>query len=306
MRKILYLIVSISFVSQALSQSIKIKEPVRFLALGDSYTIGQSVGVDARWPNQFVTELANLGYNVEKLSIIAQTGWTTGYLQYAINQQMPLEGYNLVSLLIGVNNQFSGGSVQNYTGEFEELMQQAIALAGNNPRHVFVLSIPDYAYTPYGKGNPLISAGIDQFNGVNRFITETYNVKYIDITPISRNGLAQPSLVAADGLHPSGLMYGLWVQEIVQYIEKELGVAEDPLTDTGCTISTAGRLLFLKSEKYTAAFRIYNVAGKDVGGGSLQASSEVVINLEGLPGGIYFIRLITEDKRLSTVKINLI
>lgn len=194
---------------QAYSQKISIGEPVHFLALGDSYTIGQSVSTSERWPNQLVSELSSQGFNVAELRIIAQTGWRTDNLQSAISQLLPLTGYNLVSLLIGVNNQFQGGSIQTYTQQFDDLLQQAIWLAGNDPRHVFVLSIPDYAYTPFGGGNSAISAAIDEFNSVNRFITETYNVRYIDITPISRKGLEDPSLVAIDGLHPSGKMYGL-------------------------------------------------------------------------------------------------
>lgn len=291
--------------SNALAQTIRIKEPVRFLALGDSYTIGQSVSMEERWPNQLVTEMKKLGYNVTELKIIAQTGWTTGYLKYAINQQMPLDGYNLVALLIGVNNQFSGGNVQSYAVDFEELLQQAIALAGNNPQRVFVLSIPDYAYTPYGKGNPVISAGIDLFNGTNRFITESYNVKYIDITPISRNGLAQPWLVASDGLHPSGQMYALWVQEIVKYIEREVGLSENPSMDNYFTVASSGRQITLQSTIYSADYRIYNLAGEEVGSGLLPAYSKTVINPRKLSGGIFFVSLLTEDKRKAVMKIYL-
>jgi lysophospholipase L1-like esterase len=226
MKKVQLFLLLLTLVSQGFSQTIRIKEPVRFLALGDSYTIGQSVSVDERWPEQFIAELVRLGYDVDELKIIAQTGWRTDNLQNAINQQMPLSGYNLVSLLIGVNNQYQGGSIQVYSQQFEALLQQAISLTGYNAARVFVLSIPDYAYTPFGNGNPEISAEIDAFNAVNRLITEANNVKYIDITPISRNGLEQPELVAGDGLHPSGLMYGLWVQEIVKHIEKEVGIQD--------------------------------------------------------------------------------
>ena len=302
MRTILLFIIFLSLFTQAFTQTIRIKEPVRFLALGDSYTIGQSVAIEERWPNQFVAELEKLGYNVQELKIIAQTGWTTGYLKYAINQQMPLDGYNLVSLLIGVNNQFSGGSVQNYTAEFEELLQQAIALAGNSPQRVFVLSIPDYAYTPYGQGNPVISAGIDLFNETNRFITESYNVKYIDITPISRNGLAQPWLVASDGLHPSGQMYALWVQETVKYIEREVGISNAPSAENYFSVSSSGNQITLQSTIYAAGYRIYNLAGEATGQGFLPAYSGISVNQEGLPGGIYIIRLIAEGNRKVSFK----
>jgi len=288
------------------SQTIKIKEPVHFLALGDSYTIGQSVAINERWPNQFVTELTTRGFDVAELKIIAQTGWRTDNLQTALNSQMPLEGYNLVSLLIGVNNQFQGGSIQTYTEEFEDLLKQAIYLAGNDPRHVFVLSIPDYAFTPYGNGNPAISEAIDQFNAVNRFITENYNVTYINITPISRNGLSQPSLIASDGLHPSGLMYKLWVNEILKYIEKEVGLSENPALSNDFTISLAGRQLSINAASQTAFCSIYNIAGKELQQGKLSGFSETQLNLEALPGGIYFVVIKTENQYIFRSKIILI
>jgi lysophospholipase L1-like esterase len=293
-------------VSQGFSQTIKIKEPVRFLALGDSYTIGQSVPVNDRWPSQFVAELGKQGYNVEELKIIAQTGWTTASLQNAINQQMPLNDFTLVSLLIGVNNQFHGGSIDTYTVQFRDLLQQAIFLAGNNPQHVFVLSIPDYAYTPFGNGDPLISAEIDLFNGVNRFITSTYNIRYIDITPISRLGLSNPYLIASDGLHPSGDMYRLWVEEIVRYIEKEVGYSENPSANEEINVSVYGRQIGIRSPGGIKEFRVFNMAGKEVRRESGSGLSQTVINLADLPGGFYLIRLLAEDNRVYSAKLILI
>jgi len=306
MRIIQIIFISLFIAVQGFSQVIKVIEPVRFLALGDSYTIGQGVTVDNRWPNQFVAELGRKGYNVEELKIIAQTGWTTASLQNAINQQMPLNGYTLVALLIGVNNQFQGGSIDTYTVQFKELLQQAIVLAGNNPQHVFVLSIPDYAYTPYGNGNPLISAEIDLFNGVNRFITSTYNIRYVDITPISRLGLSNPYLVADDGLHPSGAMYRLWVDEIVKYIEKELGYSENPAANEEIIVSVNGRHIELRSPGGIKEFQVFNMAGNDVRREHGSGLSQTVINLADLPGGIYLIRLLTEDNRVYSVKLVLI
>jgi len=306
MRIIQLVFIYVFLVSQGFSQTIKIKEPVRFLALGDSYTIGQSVPVNDRWPSQFAAELGKLGYNVEELKIIAQTGWTTASLQNAINQQMPLNGYTLVSLLIGVNNQFQGGSIDTYTVQFRELLQQAIFLAGNNPQHVFVLSIPDYAYTPFGNGDPLISAEIDLFNGVNRFITSTYNIRYIDITPISRLGLSSPYLIADDGLHPSGDMYRLWVEEIVKYIEKEVGYSEDPPANEEINVSVYGRQIELRSTGGIKEFRVFNMAGNEVKRESGSGLSQTVINLADLPGGIYLIRLLAEDNRVYSAKLILI
>ena len=232
MKFILFVTIFFLLLTNGFSQNIKLKEPIHFLALGDSYTIGQSVSANENWPNQFSAALTLKGINIQETKIIAQTGWRTDNLKSAISQMQPLAGFNLVSLLIGVNNQFQGRSSQAYSLEFEELLKTAIQLAGNSPEHVFVLSIPDYAYTPFGNGNPVISSQINQFNAINRQIAENHNVKYIDITPISRNGLAQPELVASDGLHPSGKMYSLWVQEIMKSVEKQVGITEDiPVKD---------------------------------------------------------------------------
>jgi len=299
MRIIPLLFISLFIKANGFAQVIKVMEPVRFLALGDSYTIGQSVTVDNRWPNQFVAELGRQGYNVEELKIIAQTGWTTASLQNAINQQLPLNGYTLVALLIGVNNQFQGGSIDTYTLQFKELLQQAIFLAGNNPQHVFVLSIPDYAYTPFGNGNPLISAEIDLFNGVNRFITSTYNIRYIDITPISRLGLSSPYLIAGDGLHPSGDMYRLWVEEIVKYIEKEVGYSENPPANEEINVSLGGKIsgpARLTISDLTGRI-IYSEDFNDARLGQMHS-----INSMNLTEGIYLLQLIS-DKSRTTKKI---
>jgi len=127
--------------------------------------------------------------------------------------------YDLVSLLIGVNNQYQGKSIEQFATEFEELLKTSIRLAQGNKENVFVVSIPDYGFTPYGQKNQSkISKEIDQFNDVSKKITDQYNVRYINITDISRQGMIQPSLVASDGLHPSGAMYSLWVERIAKQI----------------------------------------------------------------------------------------
>ena len=306
MKSIFYLILFLLTYSAVRAQSIKIKEPVQFLALGDSYTIGQSVAVNERWPEQFFDELTRLGYSVAELKIIAQTGWRTDNLKNAINQQMPLNGYNLVSLLIGVNNQYQGGNIQTYAKEFEELLNQAIALAGYDRSHVFVLSIPDYAYTPFGNGNPNISIQIDQFNNINRTITENYNVKYIDITPISRNGLTMPALVASDGLHPSGLMYSLWVEEIIRHIERELSIDEFPDPNKSITFTLSDRQLTFSSISQASEIHIFNAAGVLVRKRNQPENSSATINLNDLAAGIYFVRIITESSQAFSWKIMLI
>ena len=191
---------------------------MKYLALGDSYTIGESVPENDRWPNQLAARLADV-HHPFATRIIATTGWRTDNLMNAIAIARLQEEYDLVSLLIGVNNQYQGRSVDQYAPEFEELLKTAIRLAKGKRENVFVVSIPDYGFTPFGqKKQAGISAAIDQFNDVNKKISADYHVKYIGITDISRQGITDPSLVAGDGLHPSGKMYALWVQRIAKEI----------------------------------------------------------------------------------------
>ena len=198
---------------------------ISYLALGDSYTIGQAVEENERYPVQLGDSLTQIGYTIDEVRIIAKTGWTTDELQTAIDNTEDLaESYDLVSLLIGVNNQFRGRSVESYEPEFEALLQQAIAFAGGNKDRVFVVSIPDYAYSPFGNGSSQISTGIDEYNAANKAITDSLGITYFNITPISRGGLDDPDLVATDGLHPSGKQYTEWVKlmlpEVKNLLEK--------------------------------------------------------------------------------------
>jgi lysophospholipase L1-like esterase len=214
MNKLLSILLLFSF--QCMAQKLIIKDEVKFLALGDSYTIGESVAVSFRWPMQLVDSLQRRGVDCLQPKIIATTGWRTDQLKHAISRSRLKGEYNLVSLLIGVNNYYQGKSVESYAPEFEELLKIAIQLAGGHKSAVFVLSIPDYGYTPFGKENQeKISAGIDAYNDVNKSITEKYGVKYYSITDISRRGLNEPDLIATDGLHPSEKMYSEWVERIL-------------------------------------------------------------------------------------------
>jgi lysophospholipase L1-like esterase len=187
-----------------------------YLALGDSYTIGESVKESERFPNQLADSLRADGTKIGVVKIIARTGWTTDELQTAINTSglTADSTFDMVSLLIGVNNQYRGRSVEEYKPSFTALLERAIKFAGGKKERVVVVSIPDYAYTPFGRGQQSISTGIDQFNAANEVITRSMGVVYAQITPISRNGLTDPTLVATDGLHPSGKQYGQWVSVI--------------------------------------------------------------------------------------------
>jgi len=285
-----------------MAQKIKIENPVRFLALGDSYTIGQNVPTYDRWPNQLASQLTTKGYNVSEVKFIAQTGWRTDNLKNAIDQQQPLSGYNLVSLLIGVNNQFQGGNTSTYYSQFEDLLKTAILLASNKPEHVFVLSIPDYAYTPYGSGNTSISSQIDQFNSINKMLTESYKVKYIDITPISRMGLLKPELVASDGLHPSGNMYGLWVQEILKSVEMELSILDEPASASELSYSVSQKQLTIKSVKQGGSLYILNSGGQMVHKGQISENTFATVNLGRMAAGLYILIIENEEKILFKAK----
>lgn len=201
-------------------QKLSPSEPVRFLALGDSYTIGEGVAEVQRWPAQLVNALMLKGFSCHKPEIVAFTGWRTDDLKRALDEHKPSGHFNLVSLMIGVNNQYQGRDLAAYQIEFEELLLIAIGYAGGRPANVFVLSIPDYGYTPFGYARRSeISAQIDAFNKINKAISEKYGITYVDITDISRKGVNDPELVAGDGLHPSAKMYGLWVERILESID---------------------------------------------------------------------------------------
>ncbi len=195
-----------------------------YLALGDSYTIGESVAISERWPVQLAARLLDKGISVKSPKIIATTGWRTDELKAAIESDNELlEQYDLVSLLIGVNNQYQGKSVESYSPEFEELLQIAIKLAGGNADRVFVVSIPDYGKTPFGaeKENEIEKA-INDYNQVNRDISKKYKVAYFNITPISRLAKKHADLTAKDTLHPSGKMYTQWVDLMLNKVAKML------------------------------------------------------------------------------------
>ncbi len=203
-------------------------EEIDILALGDSYTKGESVIATKNFPNQLRDSLLAAGRKVTGLRIIAQTGWRTDQLKSAIANAPELNDstFSIVTLCIGVNNQYQNGNFNTYKLEFEQLLQTAIARAGGRKERVFVISIPDWAYTPYGQGYPggptPISLKIDQYNAANYSIAQQYQVHYINITGISRQGISQPDLVASDGLHPSAEQYRQWVHLLMPVVQNAL------------------------------------------------------------------------------------
>lgn len=192
-----------------------------FLALGDSYTIGQNVASNDNFPNQTVQLLKASGFDFKPAEIVATTGWTTDELQNNINNHTFTPPYDIVTLLIGVNNQYRGRPVDTYKPEFENLLKQAIQFAGGKANHVFVLSIPDWGVTPFanGRDRAQIAREIDDYNAANKNISETYKVNYIDITPWTREAANDLSLVASDGLHPSAKEYKRWSEKLAEKIK---------------------------------------------------------------------------------------
>ncbi|HVS94458.1 MAG TPA: SGNH/GDSL hydrolase family protein [Mucilaginibacter sp.] len=196
-------------------------DSLSYLALGDSYTIGEAVPKDESFPYQLRTALNGQGYNVSTPTVIATTGWTTDNLIDAINRS-GLKGkhYDLVTLLIGVNDQYQGLSQDNYRVRFQQVLNTALDFTGGDKTKVFVLSIPDYGVTPFAQGREAeIGPQINQFNAVNKLISTVAGVNYLDITPISRQAANDPSLIATDGLHPSGKMYNLWVEQLMPVVK---------------------------------------------------------------------------------------
>ena len=183
-----------------------------FLALGDSYTIGESVGTNERFPVQTKVLLQDSTNQIKAPQIIAQTGWTTSDLLTALQRENPPKNFDIVTLLIGVNNQYQGKSIDVYRNEFTTLLVKAIQYARENKNHVVVLSIPDYSVMPFSANmdKEKIAREIDAFNAVTKEVTRQMGVTYLDITPISREAATNPALIAGDGLHPSGDQYGRW------------------------------------------------------------------------------------------------
>lgn len=204
------------------------KGQLSYLALGDSYTIGESVAENQSFPFQFAALMKKQGYTITTPKIVAKTGWTTGELILGIDQAQISQTYDIVTLLIGVNNQYRGDYIETYRDQFKILLQTAIRFAGGNKAHVFVLSIPDWGATPFGqqsgRGVQVIAQQIDAFNAVNKQETLAAGISYTDITGESRSSAVNAGFIASDGLHPSGSMYGEWSDLLTSPVKKAFPV----------------------------------------------------------------------------------
>jgi lysophospholipase L1-like esterase len=200
---------------------------VRMLALGDSYTFGEAVAADEGWPRRLVALMRARGIPTADPVIVAQTGWTTEELSAGIDAARPAGSYDLVTLLIGVNNQFRGRGAEEYRTDFRWLLARAIASAGTRAPRVIVLSIPDWGVTPFavGRDRAKIGTEIDRFNAIAQDETARAGAHYVDITPVSRRAATEHELIAGDGLHPSGTMYAEWARLALPAALDALGAA---------------------------------------------------------------------------------
>jgi len=191
-----------------------------YLALGDSYTVGEAVSLHDSFPYQTVQALREEGIHIHAPEIIAKSGWTTTELAKHLMHTRLNEVYDFVTLLIGVNNQYKNLSIEDYTSDFEYLLHKALHLANDNPERVIVLSVPDYSVTPFAKDKNVqkIAEEIDQFNLLNKQIADQYKTHYINITRGTRLAKDEPSFIAADGLHPSAKEYKKWAEEVADII----------------------------------------------------------------------------------------
>ncbi|TEW65390.1 SGNH/GDSL hydrolase family protein [Mucilaginibacter phyllosphaerae] len=199
-------------------------DSLRYLALGDSYTVGRFVPTAQSFPYQLTASLKNKGVNVALPKVLAQNGWRTDELLKGIGEPAKNGTFDFVTLLIGVNNQYQQKDHDTYQTEFAQILNAAIIMAKGNPKHVFVLSIPDWGSTPFANGRNLdkITAEIDEYNLINKEVADAAKVHYIYITGISRTDGTNADLVTTDRLHPSAKMYSWWVNKIAKEVGKEI------------------------------------------------------------------------------------
>lgn len=197
---------------------------LRLLHLGDSYTIGEGVLPHERWPSRLAALLRASGLRVAEPRIIARTGWTTDELARGIDSEPPTGEYDLVTLLIGVNDQYRGWLADEYRDPFRSLLEKAVGFAGGRASRVIVLSIPDWGVTPFAanRDRSAIAEEIDRYNTINSEATAQAGAHYVDVTPISRGAASDSFLLASDGLHPSGAMYEDWARLVLPVAKRAL------------------------------------------------------------------------------------
>ena len=217
--KVKFHLLSITSFIILLSSCKKMGLKESYLALGDSYTVGESISKKHTWPKQLVDSLKKRNVFLSEPRIIAKTGWTTDELKKAINDSSLDYPYDWVSLLIGVNNQYRGRDLDEFKLQFESLLFEAIAFSGNRKERVFVISLPDWGSMPFAKDRDpnKIAIEIDNFNQIIYEVCAFENIKFIDITPISRNIYSNPNWIAKDSLHPSKEQYSKWVEKMIPY-----------------------------------------------------------------------------------------
>jgi lysophospholipase L1-like esterase len=217
---------------------VSVRRLARFLALGDSYTIGETVLPEDGWVGQLIEALRLHGVFSHETRILARTGWTTDELSAAMDKA-GLEGpFDLVTLLIGVNNQYRGRSAEEYRAEFRGLLDRAVGLAGS-PTRVIVLSIPDWGVTPFAASwdRSRIAHEIDEFNALKQAETSSAGARYVDVTPVSRRAATDEALTASDGLHPSRAMYAEWVRLVLPVALEALGESQAVNVSRGNDVS---------------------------------------------------------------------
>ncbi|MBC7695807.1 MAG: T9SS type A sorting domain-containing protein [Burkholderiales bacterium] len=295
------LIIFLLFSLGVFSQPLQVSSPLRFLALGDSYTVGENLSANQSWPAQLMDSLAARNVVIDTMRIIARTGWRTDNLINAItNQQLEKQSYNLVSVLIGANHVYQNTPLGKYMIEFPQLLDSAIRFAGGDTSRVFIVSIPDFAATPLGQRTctEAISQNINQYNRINKNFANQYHIRYFDVTPISRFGIYKPYLVADDELHPSAYQYAAWVKLLLtddlkavlqDFEDKEMLVYPNSVIDR-ITISYPLRI--------NKTVEVYNSIG------NLMLTQEMntettVLQLIDLNQGIYTIRLIYKGGQIS-------
>lgn len=214
----------LSPIAQGADADVTDPGPLRILALGDSYTIGEGVEADQRWPEQLAVRLRASGLDVPPPRVIATTGWRSDDLLRGIGRAELEPPYSLVTLLIGVNDQYQDYREKGYPQRFAAVLKRALELAGGDRKRLIVVSIPDYSVTPFARrmDRAKVSAAIERYNKVNRDIVARQGIVYVDVTEVSREAAGNSSLLVDDGLHPSGRMYARWVDRILPLAERAL------------------------------------------------------------------------------------